>query len=123
MIYTSYFAQLKNIPDNIVPITNCGKAPDWYTGIQYKKLAPKYDFFVKWKQNNDNNYYIKCFIEQVLSKLNAKDVEQELYKLSNNKDVVLICYEKPENFCHRHIVSAWLNYNRINCTEWINHTD
>ena len=123
MIYTSYFAQLKNIPDNIVPITICGKAPDWYTGIQYKKLAPKYDFFVKWKQNNDNNYYIKCFIEQVLSKLNAKDVEQELYKLSNNKDVVLICYEKPENFCHRHIVSAWLNNNIINCTEWINHTD
>ena len=120
MIYTSYFAQLKNIPDNIVPITICGKAPDWYKGIQYKKLAPKYDFFVKWKQNNDNNYYIKCFIEQVLSKLNAKDVEQELYKLSNNKDVVFICYEKPENFCHRHIVSAWFNYNRINCTEWIN---
>ena len=69
MIYTSYFAQLKNLPDNIIPISICGKAPDWYHGLQYKKLAPKYDFFMKWKENHDNNYYIKCFNEQVLSKL------------------------------------------------------
>lgn len=45
MIYTSYFAKLKSLPDNIVPISICGKTPDWYKGLQYKKLAPKYDFF------------------------------------------------------------------------------
>lgn len=28
----------------IVYDTACGKAPDWYKGLQYKKLAPKYDF-------------------------------------------------------------------------------
>ena len=50
MIYTSYFAKLKSLPDNIVPISICGKAPDWYKGLQYKKLAPKYDFFMKWKK-------------------------------------------------------------------------
>ena len=50
MIYTSYFAKLKSLPDNIVPISICGKAPDWYEGLQYKKLAPKYDFFMKWKK-------------------------------------------------------------------------
>lgn len=48
MIYTSYFAKLKSLPDNIVPISICGKAPNWYTGLQYKKLAPKYDFFMEW---------------------------------------------------------------------------
>ena len=39
-IYTSYFANLKNLPDNVCPISICGKAPDWYKGLQYKKLAP-----------------------------------------------------------------------------------
>ena len=35
MIYTSYFAMLKRIPaDTIVPISICGKAPDWYKGLQ-----------------------------------------------------------------------------------------
>ena len=84
MIYTSYFAKLKSLPDNIVPISICGKAPDWYKGLQYKKLAPKYDFFMKWKENHDNDYYIKCFNEQVLNKLNANDVVLDFLKLSRD---------------------------------------
>ena len=52
MIYTTYFAKLKDLPDYIIPISICGKAPDWYKGLQYKKLAPKYDFFMKWKKNH-----------------------------------------------------------------------
>ena len=52
MIYTSYFAKLKSLPKNVLPVSICGKAPAWYTGIQYKKLAPKYDFFIDWKRTN-----------------------------------------------------------------------
>lgn len=36
MIYTSYFGKLKNLPKEIIPISICGKAPDWWTGLQYK---------------------------------------------------------------------------------------
>ena len=78
MIYTSYFAKLKSLPEYIIPVSICGNAPDWYNGFQCKKLAPKYDFFMKWKENNDNEYYTKCFNEQVLSKLNAADVILDL---------------------------------------------
>lgn len=42
MIFTTYFAQLRNLPENIVSVSICGRAPDWYTGLQYKKLAPKW---------------------------------------------------------------------------------
>lgn len=44
MLYTTYFGNLKKLPKNIIPISICGKAPNWWTGRQYKKLAPKYDF-------------------------------------------------------------------------------
>lgn len=132
MIYTSYFAKLKSLPDNIIPISICGKAPDWYKGLQYKKLAPKYDFFMEWKKNHDNDYYIKCFNEQVLDRLNAKDVVKELdnlllgmttsidYKANAIKvpEITLICYEKPPNFCHRHLVAEWLRQNGFECEEW-----
>lgn len=132
MIYTSYFAKLKSLPDNIVPISICAKAPDWYKGLQYKKLAPKYDFFMKWKENHDNDYYIKCFNEQVLDKLNAEQVIQELDNLllsstvnidyrGNTEDVpriALICFEKPSDFCHRHLVADWLNKNGFHCEEY-----
>ena len=124
MIYTSYFAKLKSLPENIIPISICGKAPDWYKGLQYKKLAPKYGFFMEWKKNHDNDYYIKCFSEQVLDKLNVLTVMRDLIDLVNStedhigKEIALICYEKPSDFCHRHLVAEWLNSNGIQCKEW-----
>ena len=123
MIYTSYFAKLKSLPDNIVPISICGKAPDWYKGLQYKKLAPKYDFFMKWKENHDNDYYIKCFNKQVLDKLKSEVVVAELSKMAGNSNnnfehIYLICYEKPSDFCHRHLVVDWLNEEGFKCEEW-----
>ena len=120
MIYTSYFAKLKSLPDNIIPISICGKAPDWYKGLQYKKLAPKYDFFMKWKENHDNDYYIKCFNSRVLSNLYPEMVLMDLIELTDDceKDICLICYEKPSDFCHRHLVADWLNKSGIECKEW-----
>lgn len=124
MIYTSYFAKLKSLPKNVVPISICGKAPAWYKGLQYKKLAPKYDFFMKWKETHDNDYYIKCFNEQVLSKLDVSNVIRELIDLipedSIGKTICLVCYEKPSDFCHRHLVADWLNKNGFECKEWEN---
>lgn len=123
MIYTSYFAKLKTLPDNVIPISICGRSPAWYHGLQYKKLAPKFDFFMKWKENHDNDYYIKCFNEQVLNELNAYSVVMELKHLCNkslwsNVDICLVCYENPSDFCHRHLVADWLNENGFRCEEW-----
>ncbi len=120
MIYTTYFAKLKSLPKDVLPISICGKAPTWYTGLQYKKLAPKYDFFMKWKENHDNDYYIKCFNEQVLSELNVLTVLRNLIDMMNGeyKHIALVCYEKPTDFCHRHLVADWLNKNGIECKEY-----
>ena len=120
MIYTTYFAKLKSLPENVVPISICGKAPDWYKGLQYKKLAPKYGFFMEWKKTHDNDYYIKCFNEQVLGELNARSVIEDLESLTGHyvSDIALICYEKPGDFCHRHLVADWLNENGFKCKEW-----
>lgn len=118
VIYTSYFAKLRSLPENIVPISICGKAPSWYKGLQYKKLAPKYNFFKKWKENHDNAYYTEHFKEEVLDELDVSKVIYDLLNLSNNKTIALICYEKPLDFCHRHLVSRWLNENGFKSEEW-----
>lgn len=119
MIYTTYFGKLKNLPTNITPIAICGKSPDWYNGLEYKKLAPKWDFFVEWKKNRDNHYYVKCFNEQVLGVLNVQEVYRELNMLANNnEDIALVCYEKPEDFCHRHLVANWFRENGIKIREF-----
>lgn len=110
-IYTSYFANLRNLPNSIIPIAICAKSPYGYDGKQLKALAPTYDILTQYKQIEDTELYTKRFIEERLSKLNPLNIYNRLKALSNEKDVALICYEKPTNFCHRHIVANWLSEN------------
>lgn len=118
-IYTSYYAKCRKIPHTITRISIAGKAPTGYRGIEYKVLAPKKDFFMKWKDNHDNDYYIECFNKQVLSVLNPADVYNRLEELSGGQDIVLLCYEKSGDFCHRHLVADWLSKNLgIEVKEW-----
>lgn len=118
MIYTSNFRKLKSLPEGVIPISICGKAPDWYTGLQYKKLAPKYWFFIEWKVTKDNNFYTEHYNREVLSRLMPNEVLDELFALAKSDKIALICYEKPEDFCHRHLVSDWLNKNNIKSSEF-----
>ena len=109
MIYTTYFSNLINLPDNVIPISICGKPPYWWRGREYKKLAPKYEFFKVWKQTHDNDYYVEQFNKQVLNNLNSAQVVNELFQMvPNDYTVALVCYEKPNQFCHRHLVADWL---------------
>lgn len=111
MINTSYFDNVKNLPDTVCPISIAGKASESYHGIEYKKLAPKLSFWKIWEQTHDNDYYVEQFYKTVLDLLDPQQVYNELYKLSNGKIPCLICYEKPGEFCHRHIVANWLSEN------------
>lgn len=103
--------------DGLYPVSIAGKCPDWYHGAEYKKLAPKWSFFSKWKNGShkgDNDYYIKNFYELVLDKLDPEQVIKELEGFTgvSSDKIILLCYEKPGDFCHRHLVADWLNNYR-----------
>lgn len=120
-IYTSYYANIKNLPDNVCPISIAGKAPKGYNGIEYKVLAPKWSFFKIWKETHDNEYYIKNFKELVLDQLNPQVVYTVLMRAANGKIPCLICYEKPGDFCHRHLVADWLSEKlNLKIEEYVN---
>jgi len=118
MIYTSYFAKLKALPENIVPVAICAKTPDWYTGLHYKNLAPSYEIFMNWRKNHNEEYYTSRFESEILKYLYTDTVINYLNRLTKGKDIALICYEKPTDFCHRHLVANWLNRNGIWCKEY-----
>ena len=121
MIYTGYYACLNEYIDaGLVPISIAGKAPKFYCGYEYKALAPKYDFFIRWKQGEIDNFkYVELYNKEVLSKLDAIDVCIDLYNMSNGNAVVLLCYEKPGDFCHRHIVADWLEEHGEHVEEFV----
>lgn len=118
MIYTSYFAKLKKLPNDVIPISICAKAPSWYNGLEYKKLAPSYDILMQYKSNPNEELYIKRFKEEILNKRISTQTVLDLLALVGNfkglnysPDICLLCYEKPTDFCHRHLVADWLNEN------------
>jgi hypothetical protein len=78
-IFTTYYANLIHLPLDIVPISIAGRCPDNYHGLEYKKLAPKIGFFMEWKENHDNDFYIRHFSSEVLDKLDPYKVIEELY--------------------------------------------
>ena len=143
-IYTSYFGVAKKLPPDIIKISIAGRSPDGWKDLEFKELAPKWSFFKVWQQTKDNDYYIKCYYEQVLSRLDPHGIEKELKlayfsisyldernrlnrrvhsleqtQYTPNSDVCLMCYEKPDAFCHRHLVADWLNAAGIECKEYI----
>ena len=117
-LYTSYFANLKKLPEDIVPIAIAGKLPEWYKGLRYKPLAPKFEDFQWWLLTHDEGEYTKRYYENILNKLDPSVVVTKFIALSGGKDVALICYEKSGDFCHRHIVAEWLTKYGAPCVEW-----
>ena len=118
-IYTSYFANIRNLPKDIVTISISAKSPNWYNGIEYKQLAPTYKTLMDYKQNKDDNLYIERFQRETLNILNQEEVVNKLFELSDGKDVVILCYEKPIDFCHRHLVADWLNLKGYGVIEFV----
>lgn len=119
MIYTSYFARLKNLPKDIAPIAICGGVPKFYNGLVFKDLAPEYESFKEYKKDGNEEVFSEKYKRLVLAKLNVSEVVQKLYKLSGGRDVCLLCYEKTGSFCHRHLIAEWLLENGYECEEYL----
>lgn len=132
MIYTSYFncfRRLLTANSNLVFVSIAGKTPDYFNNeiLKYQKLAPKRDWWDIWfmryhdnpESQDSQKFYIKKYYETVLNMLDPNKVKSELLELSNRRNIVLMCFETPDKFCHRHIVSDWFRKNGIECGEYI----
>lgn len=109
-IYTSYFANVNKIPPNIVPISISRWSPKWLSWVlSFKDLAPSKEIVTECKSvGMDSNEYTVRYTSEVLNNLDAKDILYRLSSLSNGKDIALLCYERPGDMCHRHLVAKWL---------------
>ena len=52
-----------------------------------------------------------------LAGLDQATILKVIEDLSGGKDVALCCYEKPDEFCHRQMVAAWLGEYGIEVKE------
>jgi uncharacterized protein YeaO (DUF488 family) len=126
---TSYYAKFSRLPkeekDRYIPILISTSLPKWFLDreeyyMEYKLLAPSSDSVFKLKNNKMSQ---EDFINAYTDKLKELDLEQILedlydYEGITDTEIVLLCYEKSTDFCHRHILREYLNENfNTNITE------
>ena len=100
---TSYFAKVRNSPKlKLVSVSRT--TPPNFQGVSCFEVAPPSDLLwaFKNKQISEEEYETR-YRAEVLSHIDA----QQFYE--TYKDCVLCCWESPNKFCHRHIISSWLS--------------
>jgi uncharacterized protein YeaO (DUF488 family) len=118
-IYTSYFANLKNLElAGLYCVSICNKVPTFFKGPNIESVAPTNSILSEIKKSEhtaeDEERYKQRYINEVLCayRFHPEYLINLLTYFSSqedNKDIALLCYERPEDFCHRHILAEWLN--------------
>ena len=112
---TSYYAKFSRLPkeekNRYIPVLISTSLPKWFLDreeyyMEYKLLAPSSDNVFKLKNNKMPQ---EDFINAYTDKLKGLDLEQILEDLYDyegimDTEIVLLCYEKSTDFCHRHIL-------------------
>lgn len=101
---SSWFTKL---PDGHCRISVARSAPRGQSGFRtYRQLAPG-----KWFNSVSPKEYRARYFDEILSRLNAKQVVRELMDLADGGIPTLLCWEKPApgpDWCHRGYISQWL---------------
>ncbi len=126
---TSYYAKLKNIDTTkYLPIAISGDEGKLvgFQGRAERKLSP-YSFFKSWKARENEIEEMKDYISQNEYKRLKEENQDDYIEKFYNKvlkpldpaeifnflcdNAVLLCFEKPTEFCHRFLVAGWLEIN------------
>lgn len=117
MIYTSYYTKMSRLPaDDKIFLRVSNSQPSWFKHL----TIPCSKFYPEWLliEGVKNNTITEAEYEQAyLLMLNSdpefkQKMQNKLKELQSNnpdKDIILLCWEAPDKFCHRHILADWLD--------------
>jgi Protein of unknown function, DUF488. len=115
-IYTSYFSRLRAIDQKkMIPVAVSRGIPAWYSGHVMQEMAPSWDLVKKMKSCTTRQMGATEYLCQTLYPLCPKQIRSRLQAISQGKDVVLLCWESAGEFCHRHLIAAWLGEDPEQC--------
>jgi hypothetical protein len=106
-IYTSYFGNSKKLQQAGIKVIGISLYPPrWFNGISLKQVAPTKSILFANGQTQEE--YTRRYRSEVLSQQDMQQFLKTVEQASGGQDVALCCYEKPEDFCHRHILADWI---------------
>lgn len=106
-IYTSYFGNSKKLQQAGIKVIGIALYPPrWFYGISLKQVSPTKSILFAKDQTQEE--YIRRYKSEVLAQQDMCQFLKTVEMVSGGQDVALCCYEKPEDFCHRHILADWI---------------
>lgn len=92
--------------------------PEWFAFSnmveEIPEVYPSWEIIMGIKKGIINEkQYTQNYMQQ-LATLDRDAILEKLREISSaneDKDVVLLCWESRDKFCHRHILAEWLNYD------------
>ena len=102
-IYTGYYSNIKSYKGMTCIGISIG-TPRWLGEaiVKCPALFPK-----PWMLKMGKEEYTEAY-GKILRSLDPEALFEWLRNNSEGKDIVLLCYEKPGDFCHRTLVAEWL---------------
>ena len=112
-LYTSFYGNLRNIPrDYFLVSVSVGLTEELKVSVDSWDidLAPSMNILNDYKKSENWGKYTHSFKMDILSKIDwlekLEHWEEKAKKIKKTMDnIVLFCYEKPTDHCHRHILA------------------
>ena len=136
--YTSYYGNYRNIPKNYMcigislycPENLINSGHENFMFVEGNILAPDKCLLddIKSGKETEDGYkkrYVECLLSRFGEGMRYPTFESFIRSLEENYElrydaIVFMCYEKPEDFCHRHIVRNLMNkIFHIPCEEYM----
>ena len=111
MIYTGYYSKIKEYADSGLILLSISRTkPEFAKScIDIPQLFPSDKILWDHKKGKiDEMEYTSKYLDQ-LNELGADRIIKMIQIFGDN--VVLLCWESPEKFCHRHILADYINKN------------
>ena len=120
MLFTSYYAHMKKVPENIrakMGVSITVQAPTFWKGRHYSLLAPTWEMVNahRDKQLGDDHY-----ITMYLRLLEQRGITPQQVLEALGPGSIMLCFCGRGKFCHRHVAAEWLEQGGVECTEFTN---
>lgn len=118
MYYTSYFANLRKLnKDKFRFVSIAARKPDFCGNDveDWSFLGPSLKLVKSLKKGEiTKEQYTEIYLTNII---NQWPRIKDFICLNENENIVLLCYEKSTDFCHRHLLRNFLNIKGIECKE------
>lgn len=113
-IFTSYFGNVATLKKcGVHPISIARWSPRGWDGDRLTWLAPT----VYMLKEASHEEYVRMY-QEICRGVNIEWLIRQLSMMAGGKDVALLCYERPNEFCHRHMLAEYLTDHGIKVTEF-----